>query len=744
VNATKSLAAALLAFGLLGLSPVATSAVAATASPCGAAQRVLQRGNFADAETLYTGLASAKQPAATQECARQGLVAVDALSAAQQLFAAGLPQQADDEVVRALDAVPLLVLPQAVLPTTGQNGVKLAKTLDAEGFHQEARQLLEQVIDADPGIALDPTARSILQPPAPGFLARAGHVLQGIGNVVTSPVPAVVGIVLVLFFGLNVYYRRRRRLHLQPFAFSSAPVPGADPDQLRELVWDELKRLSDEDARTADDHALRLDLAGPYEGGIPLGSLKDALGPFRDIICGLGKLVLKKLVKGNARKVTGVLRPAISLRLDITTIDGVTEKNGSTVIKHADLGRLPDPDPAGDPVGGRFNQLALPAAAWIILTRFKDCTLGGTRDWQSFARFGAGCAWVSAKDLAEAEACFEDAYSADRDNLAAALNLGALLVQTAVGDGAAAQARRRYGYELLKYVADKTQDRKNDLQWYRARYLLPLAILDFGGPTGDGTQTSDEDRSSAAQYAAELAAELLERDLDPGDLPEKFQENSLGAALVLAAREHVPTTSDPTEVSTDASAADLAADPESLILLLRNPPQKGTPEKLTAYAARCKKTPQLDYNMYRYQQERVQLYAGAEGVVAARRDNAAGPEREQLEAQLRDLEAARTSELAALAEFRQGVEDSGDPLLLAAIATTPDFARETGSATTRDRTDGDGARSAAPDGTPPRVGRRAAPPSSRNSPEEIYNRDGREEPPAANPPRAPRFGDFKP
>ena len=74
MNATKSLAAALLAFGLLGLSPVATSAVAATASPCGAAQRVLQRGNFADAETLYTGLASAKQPAATMRRTKLALV----------------------------------------------------------------------------------------------------------------------------------------------------------------------------------------------------------------------------------------------------------------------------------------------------------------------------------------------------------------------------------------------------------------------------------------------------------------------------------------------------------------------------------------------------------------------------------------------------------------------------------------------------------------------------------------------
>jgi hypothetical protein len=470
-------------------------------------------------------------------------------------------------------------------------------------------------------------------------------------------------------------------------------VPGAEPDTLRERVWDQLKRLSDEQARTADDRALRLDLAGPYEENLPLGSVGAAFGPFGDIICGLVKPFLRRVARGNCRLVTGLLRPKISLRLDITTVDGVLEPDGSTVLSHAELG-LPDPDPAEDPVGGRFNQLAMPAAAWIILTRFKDYTLGGTGNWRSFAQFGTGCAWLDAKNLPKAEEYFNDACDTDPQNLAATLNLGALLVQTTVGDGVDDQARRRRGYELLQYVADRTEGKTSDLQWYRARYLLPLAILDFGAPTGDGTQASAQDRVRAANYSTELAGELLERDHDPGDLTAEFAENSLGAALVLAAREHIPTTSDLTQVSTDATDADLSADPDSLVALLRNPAQKGTPEKLAAYAqAYCKKTPQMKYNMYRYHQKRVRICVQAAEVVAEKlRDGATSQEREQLEVQLRDLEAVRTLDLVAMRELRQGIQNSGDPVLLAAIMDERDFSHKAGFPASSDGEDGDGTR----------------------------------------------------
>ena len=688
MNAGKPLAATLLALVLLGFGPLAPKSAAATVNPCGTAQQALEKGRFQQADSLYAQLSSAGHPAATRACSRQGLIAVGALSAAQQLFAAGAPQQADEEIVRALNAVTLLTLPASVLPATGPNGIELAEALDADGFHQQAQQTLEQVVEADPQITLDRTARGILGQLAPGFLTQVGQFFQGMLNFVTSPIPASALLALLLIVGLNVYYRMRHRLHLQPFAFGTAAVPGADPDTLRERIWDELKRLSTEEARTADHDALRLDLAGPYEENLPLGSVGAAFGPFGDIICGLVKPFLRR-VHGNSRLVTGVLRPKVSLRLDITTVDGVSEPGGSTVISHAEL-NLPEPDPAEDPIGGRFNQLALPAAAWIIVTRFKGCTLGGTKDWWSFAQFGTGCAWLNTKKLPEAEKYFGDAYATDHGNLAAALNLGALLVQTSVGDAAEDRARRERGYRLLQDVADATEGQTDDLQWYRARYLLPLAILDFGGPTGDGTQASDQDRKRAARYATELAAQLLEKERDPGDLPEKFAENGLGAALVLAAREHIPTTSELAEVSTDATDVDLAADPESLITLLRSPARKGTPEKLAAYAQdRCKQTPQLNYNLYRYQQNRVRICEQAETAVEELRDRATGEERERLDAQLDDLNAVRLANQAAMREFRRDVQNSGDPVLQAAVQGDEDFPAEADFLRVGNRADGD-------------------------------------------------------
>jgi tetratricopeptide (TPR) repeat protein len=223
MNAKKPLAAALLALVLLGLSPLTPKATAATVNPCGTAQQMLEKGRFQQAETLYTQLSSVKLPAATQACARQGLTAVDALSAAQQLFAAGLPQQADEEIVRALNAVTLLILPTSVPPATGQNGVELAEALDANGFRQQAQQILEQVVEADPQLKLDRTERGILGQVAPGFYAQAGHSFSRVSNFITSPIPASACVALALIIGLNVYYRMRRRLHLQPFAFGGAP-----------------------------------------------------------------------------------------------------------------------------------------------------------------------------------------------------------------------------------------------------------------------------------------------------------------------------------------------------------------------------------------------------------------------------------------------------------------------------------------------------------------------------------------
>jgi tetratricopeptide (TPR) repeat protein len=670
ISARSAFTAALIVLVALWIGPFAAASI--TGSACDTPQHALESGDFTHADKLYAGLA------ATQACARQGLIAVDALSAAQQLLSAGLTSQADAEIVRALDAVPLLTLPGTVLPATGQRGVTLAEILNADGFHQQAVQLLQQVIESDPSITLDRTAQGILGLIVPPWYTRAGHGLLRVWHFITSPVPGSVLSAVVLVVVVGLWPRMRRRLHLQPFAFGSTAVPGADPDELRARVWDEMHRLASDYARTADDRALRLDIAGPYEDQLDLiGAATDPLGPVGTAISAIARSLLKR-IRGRCRLVTGVLQPKVSLRLSITTVDGVMDAGGSTVIRHEDLG-LPEPDPADDPVGGRFGQLAMPAAAWIILTHYDSYTLGGTRKWPSFVHFVAGCAWLKAGNLTRAEECFDAACDIDPQNIAAAFNLGALLVQTSA-DG----QKVRRGHDLLRFVLDSTEDKTGDLQWYRSRYVLLLTTLDSGGPGGSGRDSSAV--ANDQQRAIDLATELIYRDGAAGDVPQEFVDNSLGAVLALAARELVQTTSDLREVSTDGASAPADGD-QSLLGLLANRERKGTSEKLFEYAWRyCARTPQLKYNAYRYQEKRAVICQQAIAECEAELTGGSIDEqrRQQLEAQRRDLGAVRAAALSQMLEFRHDIEEVDDPILNAAIkpepagSTRPDDAHRAG------------------------------------------------------------------
>jgi hypothetical protein len=693
--------AGLLVLASLGIFPGLAAATTVGGDPCAAAQQALESGDLTQADKLYTGLS------ATHACARQGLTATGALSAARQLIGAGLTSAADTEIVRALEAVPLLTLPADIAPTTtGQRGMTLAKTLDADGFHTKAMQILLQVVENDPSIRLDPTAQDILGMTGPPWY-------EWWRNLLTSPVALAVEAALLLV-AVGLYPRMRRRLHLQPFTVGDIPVSGADPAELRQRVWEELRRLADEHARTDANRKLRLDIAGPYEGHLDLGPVADGLGPVWTVICGLASGLLNR-VRGRCRLVTGVLLPEVSLRLGIETVDGVSERG--TVIVHQDLG-MPDPHPAAAPVSARFYQLALPAAAWIILTRYTSHALGGTRQWRSFVQFAVGCAWQEANDLARASEHYTAACEEDPRNTAAAVNLAALQQQDLIG--------RRPGPswdDRLQAVIDATEGKTDDPQWYRARYLKSLGALDFIQPDEtDGTfrETRERDARVAREYATQLAIKLEERAKSPGDLPEEFIRNSQGAALTLAARLLVPETDDLAQVSTDP-APDHQADGESVIDLLASP-GKGTPEKLVAYVAksgRYKLTPQAKYNLLRYKENRqriceeaiaeirtaladgqpiepIELLGGSPASDQTREYRSPGSDsphtaamldvfdsqafrrsrapangttegRARLELQLRDLEQAREEALAEMAEYRRDIENSDDPLLRAAI-----------------------------------------------------------------------------
>jgi hypothetical protein len=276
--------------------------------------------------------------------------------------------------------------------------------------------------------------------------------------------------------------------------------------------------------------------------------------------------------------------------LKITTVDG--EPQQQTLISRDRLA-LPDADPPDDPAA-QFAQLAMPAAAWIILTRY-PYPLGGTRSWESFAEFAAGWAWEQDGRLDEAEERFEAALRTDPQNLAAKFNLGSLLVQTTTDP-----ARRQRGLDLLREVRDQTEGSTGDLLWYRPRYVLPLAALNSDVPP-----TAAEQAEAAAQ-TRELILELIDRDGGDPDVPPKFVANSLGASLVLLARQTIQTTDDPREVVPPGAAA--TGGTLSLRQLVNEPVTKATSAQLFAYALdHCPQTPQMTYNMFEYQEQLVSI-----------------------------------------------------------------------------------------------------------------------------------------
>jgi len=487
--------------------------------------------------------------------------------------------------------------------------------------------------------------------PSPWYV-RFWHGVERVWDVVGHPVPGSVLVAFTLVVASSLYAKSRDRLHLQAFAFGANPVPGAEPDEFREQVWEELGRLADEYARSEDDHALRLDLAGPYEDQLDLGTVTDGQSSLVKVLLGLAIGPLK-WIRGNARLVTAVLQPRTRVRLRITTLDGEPERQTLIARERLDL---PDPDPSDDPVA-EFQQLAMPAAAWIILNHYDGYTLGGTAKWESFAQFAAGWAWERASHLDQAlrldkaEKLFEAALRTDQQNIVAAFNLGALLVQTSSDAD-----RQRRGFELLFSVLDKTKDSTSDLQRYRSSYVLSLGALDSGAMA---TATAAA-RDQAAKRTLGLVSELVSRDGDgTQDVPQQFIDNALGAFLTLGAREAIQTTNDPRQVSTPPGPA---GDAESLADLLHGPITKETSQKLVAYARTyCQRTPQMTYQLFRYQEKRVSICDEAK---VALRGEVLSAERRQKEAELDEIRADAEIQLA---KFARDLADDADPILTAAV-----------------------------------------------------------------------------
>lgn len=590
-RAAKAVAAVLGGLFVLALTLLPASAAVAAADPCGQPNALLQAGDY---DAAYAAFALVK-PASTG-CAQQGMAAAGALQAASQLIGVGLVTDADAEIVRAVNDDPALTLPASLLTRAGAGrAVSLAETLDADGYHQQAVQILLFVTETHPGGTLDPAAQRILNPPGDPWWEDALHfVFSWAGG---------VSVIAVLFVIGALYPLTRRRLHLQPFTLAEADT-GADAKRLRGQVSDELRRLATEQARTARGSQLRIDIAGPYDAPLDIAPVVSfAVGPVQIVYTIVGLLIKRYPKLCRPRLVTGTLQPSATLEVAIATVDGKAEC--SEVMAHKDFSFPPLHPSAVNQVAAKYAQLALPAAAWVILNRYDHYTLGGTRDLDSFMKFVTGYAWQQENQADAAEHYYQQARRADPRNTAAAVNLARLWQQREVLEGTSGSADSR-STKLLRSVAEATRSNTADLQWYRSRYLLSLGLSDNEALVRSPAE--EEERRQAFRFAVDLAIKVMEQLHDPdAAVPREFLKNSEGPALALAVSQMIPSTENRDEIVTIGFVPDDVTH-DDVLRELRKAQAGGNvaPEILVPYIEQCPPDAEVDYNLYRYEVQRQQ------------------------------------------------------------------------------------------------------------------------------------------
>lgn len=443
-------------------------------------------------------------------------------------------------------------------------------------------------------------------------------------------------ILLVIFFVLRIWSLSRPRLCFMEFGSGEDAGVGPGPStMLRALIRVEVHRLAAV-AQRPDGRPLRFDLAGPYEDHYDLGSVSDGLPPVWKQVVALIGLIISQF-GSKARVVTGILLSRERVVLGIETIHGGVRRTDMIALEDLDF---------PDPQNHSLTQLALPAAAWIILASHQGATLGGTPDWRSYTTFAAGYAWQRRGgdlDLVEARRLYSEACQ-DPRNTAAAVNLAALEQVDEREDAARppgqrqaeppADPRQRPSAQRLQRVVQVTAQqraadpraaaRHPDLQWYRSRYLLSSDLRDEvdrrrgavalrpapNGGAPPAEQSAPEAAAKALDHAIDLALTLEdERD----QLPPDFVQFGRAAALTLVARQAFPavTSQNADDVAVagqdrpDLTDADVRAE---LLSLRRHQREPGSAERLVRYVrTHCRTDDQTEYNLLHYQLTRARI-----------------------------------------------------------------------------------------------------------------------------------------
>ncbi len=460
--------------------------------------------------------------------------------------------------------------------------------------------------------------------------------MKTLDHLVRNPLTWLV-ILLVIFFALRIWSLSRPRLCFMEFGSGEDAGVGPGPStMLRALIKVEVHRLAAV-AQRPDGRPLRFDLAGPYEDHYDLGSVSDGLPPVWKQVVALIGLIINQF-GSKARVVTGILLPRERVVLGIETIHGGVRRTDLIALEELDF---------PDPQNHSLAQLALPAAAWIILAGYQGVTLGGTPDWRSYTTFAAGYAWQrrggGALDLDEARRLYTEACQ-DPRNTAAAINLAALEQVDERADAARppaqgqaeppADPRQRPSAQRLQRVVQITAQqraadpraaaRRPDLQWYRSRYLLSSDLRDevdsrrgevvlrpaANGGAPDAEQAAPAAAADALDYAIDLAVTLED---ERKQLPPDFVQFGRAAALTLVARQAFPAVT--TENADDVAVADqdrpdlTDADVRvELLSLRRRQREPGSAERLVRYVrTHCRTDDQSEYNLLHYHLTRARI-----------------------------------------------------------------------------------------------------------------------------------------
>jgi hypothetical protein len=691
------------------LAALADQAGAATAPSdrCLNAQQVLEAGRYQLASTLYT---DDTDRTATLACGRAGLVATSALSAAGQLLSAGLTGQAGAEIARALDEVPLLRLPADLASvSTSQQDEALAETLYADGFHAQAVSILQRAISADPSFSrsLNPEAKNIL-----GLIPQSWYVR--IWHVISSPEVIVAWLVVLAALVNGIWQQFRRRLYLQHFTALEGIDPGGTlAVMLRSLTREELGRLARDSARSPGGRRLRLHLAGPYDdrNKIDLGPLAGTLSaPMQQLYQVI--TLLTSWLGSRSRLVTGTLHSHTSVDVALERIGGKDQH--SKVIDSDAFGFPGDRDfrPRSGPPQpvdqlrskptdhrSRIQQLALAAAAWIILERYRrrKINLGGTTDWESYVAFVAGCTWEAAgtsnwhRD--RARNCYLRARG-DPANTAAAINLAAMLLADDVKSKTQLPIQTLRWYQMLTAIVE-TPDRRRflvfrrarTLQWYRARYLLAMGLRDFMEAVQPAREVRNYFEDRARELTADVAIELEKHARSPRWLPRDFVNYGRTAAISLLARQVMTWTTDPGQVVTTSRSPGFTKETiRGALRAIRDGAfDRDTSAKLAEFAStgNLEVDDQSEYQLARYRRRRYEICVTAiESYDLALKDNAERRDTPILN-KWRDgvrryqdlLEEQAQEELIQAKRYQREVEEAGDPFLAPEIERLPELER---------------------------------------------------------------------